>query len=165
MEETKKRNGERPGISGIMERTAIKKRPGRSVRSDRKSDVPETENQQDDHLKQLDWLAELMDDRFRVPGTNIRFGLDSLVGLAPGIGDSVSSLVSAAIVLEVWRKGVPAHVVMRMCGNIALDFVLGSVPLVGDMFDVAWKANRRNLQLARKHIAKQGSVPTTSRRT
>lgn len=117
----------------------------------------------DSELKELDWLAELMDDRFRVPGTNIRFGLDSIVGLVPGIGDSVSSLVSAALVFQVWRKGVPAHIVMRMCGNIAMDFVLGSVPVVGDLFDVGWKANRRNIRLARKHLAKQHGVPTTNR--
>lgn len=148
-----------------METIIVTRRAARNARPDHGEDARDAGSQHDSHLKQLDWLAELMDDRFRVPGTNIRFGLDSLVGLAPGIGDSVSSLVSAAIVLEVWRRGIPAHVVMRMCGNIALDFVLGSVPVVGDMFDVAWKANRRNLQLARKHLAKQqGAVPTAKQR-
>lgn len=147
-----------------MEQLGVKKRSNANFGNDREGTSRAHDNRHESQFKELDWLAELMDDRFRVPGTNIRFGLDSLVGLVPGIGDSVSSLVSAALVFQVWRKGVPAHVVMRMCGNIAMDFVLGSVPVAGDLFDVGWKANRRNVRLARKHLEEQQDVGTSARR-
>ena len=103
-------------------------------------------------IERLRQLAYLLDDRFRIPGTKYRIGLDGLVGLVPGIGDAVTTLLSLYIVLEARRHGVPVSKLGRMGLNVGLDAVLGAVPLVGDLFDVAWKANRRNLALLLEHL-------------
>jgi Domain of unknown function (DUF4112) len=97
--------------------------------------------------EQLDFLAGLLDDMFRVPGTGIRFGLDSVIGLIPGLGDLLTGLASFVIVFAAWQRGAPRVTVARMVLNIGIDTVLGSVPILGDAFDVAWKSNRRNYQL------------------
>ena len=96
-------------------------------------------------------LAWLLDDLFRIPGTQRRIGLDGLLGLIPGVGDAVTTLISAVIVARAWQAGVPRRVVAKMLANIAVDGVVGSVPLVGDLFDFGWKANRKNLELLRRH--------------
>jgi hypothetical protein len=103
-------------------------------------------------VERLRRLAHLLDDRFRIPGTRYRIGLDGLVGLVPGIGDGVTTLIALYIVLEARRLGVPLAKLGRMGINVGLDAVLGAVPLVGDLFDVAWKANRRNLALLLDHL-------------
>jgi hypothetical protein len=97
-------------------------------------------------------LVSLLDDRFRIPGTNVRFGLDPIIGLLfPGIGDAVSGSGSIGLLAFAFRRGVPRVVLWRMVLNIAIDAVFGSLPVVGDIFDVAFKANRRNLELIRAH--------------
>ena len=101
-----------------------------------------------DDLARLAWL---LDDLFRIPGTQRRIGLDGLLGLIPGVGDAVTTLISAVIVARAWQAGVPRRVVAKMLANIAVDGVVGSVPLVGDLFDFGWKANRKNLELLRRH--------------
>jgi hypothetical protein len=103
-------------------------------------------------IERLRQLAYLLDDRFRVPGTKYRIGLDGLIGLVPGLGDAATTLLSLYIVLEARRLGVPVTKLGRMGLNVGLDAVLGAVPLVGDLFDVAWKANRRNLALLLDHV-------------
>jgi hypothetical protein len=103
-------------------------------------------------LRRLERLARLLDSQFRIPGLGIRFGLDSIIGLAPGIGDAVGLALSGYIVMEAWRLGLPSAIIMRMIANLAVDTAVGSVPVVGDLFDVAWKANRRNLQHIRRHV-------------
>jgi hypothetical protein len=103
-------------------------------------------------LRRLDRLAHLMDGAFRVPGTRWRFGLDGLLGFLPGAGDSATALVSLYVLVEAWRLGAPPGLVLRMLGNVGLDWAVGSVPLVGDVFDLAFKANRRNLALLRRHL-------------
>jgi len=103
-------------------------------------------------LRRLDRLAHLMDGAFRVPGTRWRFGLDGLLGFLPGAGDSATALVSLYVLVEAWRLGAPPGLVLRMLGNVGLDWAVGSVPLVGDVFDLAFKANRRNLALLRGHL-------------
>ena len=95
-----------------------------------------------------------MDSRFEIPGTKIRVGLDAILGLVPGIGDGVSALVSAFIFQQLRKHDLPLHVQARMVANIALDFAMGAVPLVGDLLDVGFKANKANVALARKHVAK-----------
>ncbi len=105
-------------------------------------------------LRRLDRLAHLMDGAFRLPGTRWRFGLDGLLGFVPGIGDSVTALVSLYVLAEAWRLGAPPGLVLRMLGNAGLDWAVGSVPLLGDVFDLAFKANRRNLALLRRHLDK-----------
>jgi uncharacterized protein DUF4112 len=108
----------------------------------------------DDRIARIDALSALMDTAFLVPGTNIRFGLDALIGLVPGIGDVVTTLISLYIIKEARALGASRLVVWRMLANVALDGVVGAVPLVGDAFDVAWRANRRNMALLRRHLDK-----------
>lgn len=109
-----------------------------------------------ERIARLDALADLLDTAFLIPGTNIRFGLDALIGLVPGIGDAISSALSLWIVHEAHQLGARPHVIVRMLGNVALDGVVGAVPLLGDAFDVAWRANRRNLRILREHLARRG---------
>ncbi|WP_268877949.1 DUF4112 domain-containing protein [Algihabitans albus] len=106
-----------------------------------------------DQTERLARLADWMDSRFRIPGTNIRFGLDAIVGLVPGIGDGVSLIPAAYIVGQAARLGIPKTVLVRMIFNIALDSLLGSIPLIGDLFDVGFKANRNNIDLLRRSLA------------
>ncbi len=103
--------------------------------------------------EQLDEIAAWLDDVFVVPGTNIRFGLDALAGLLPGIGDLVTGMASMLILQAAWQRGLPRVALLRMLVNIAFDTVVGSIPIVGDLFDVAWKANRRNVELMKKYSA------------
>jgi hypothetical protein len=102
-----------------------------------------------ERIARLDALASLLDTAILIPGTNVRFGLDALIGLMPGIGDMVTTLLSLYIVKEARALGAPRPVILRMLGNVALDGVLGAVPLAGDVFDVMWRANRRNMSLLR----------------
>jgi hypothetical protein len=107
-------------------------------------------------LARIDKLATLLDSALVVPGTNIRFGLDAIVGLVPGIGDLVTSLVSLYIVHEARQLGAPTHLLVRMVANIAIDGIVGSAPVAGDIFDVMWRANRRNMTLLYDHLRSKG---------
>jgi len=98
----------------------------------------------------LERLAWLMDDLFRVPGLGWRFGLDAVIGLIPGVGDTATSIVSFYILASAVRYRVPKITILRMGLNIGIDYVLGSLPLVGDLFDAWWKSNRMNVELLRK---------------
>lgn len=99
----------------------------------------------------------------RIPGTGIRFGLDPLVGLVPGVGDAAGALVAAYVVLAAARLDVPPSTLLRMLTNIAIDALLGTVPVLGDVFDVAWKANRRNVTLIERHLADPHGARRVSR--
>jgi hypothetical protein len=90
-------------------------------------------------LQRVARLAYWLDDRFRIPGTRLRMGLDGLLGLIPGIGDTATALVAAYIVLEASRLGVPKGTLARMIANVGIDFIIGLVPLAGDLGDFAWK--------------------------
>lgn len=109
----------------------------------------------EERLEQVRWLAGLMDDRYVVPGTRVRFGWDSILGLFPGLGDALTSIISLLIVHHAWQTGASPFTLARMIGNVAADFLLGSVPFVGDFFDVAFKANRRNARLLEQHLKRQ----------
>lgn len=98
----------------------------------------------------LETLTRLLDDVFRIPGTNIRFGIDPLIGLIPGIGDLITSVASFLIILAGWQRGLPRVTITRMVANVAMDTLVGSVPVLGDMFDAAWKSNRKNLKLLQR---------------
>jgi hypothetical protein len=100
----------------------------------------------------LDFLAHVLDDWFRVPGTSIRFGLDGIIGLVPGLGDIIGGLASSIIVVAAWVRGVPYITLIRMVVNIGIEVLLGTIPLLGDAFDIAWKANRRNYALIVRHL-------------
>lgn len=103
-------------------------------------------------LAKLAKLAYWLDDRFRIPGTGIRIGLDGMVGFIPGVGDTATLALSGWIVLEAWRLGMPRHKIAAMAGTVGVDYVIGLVPLVGDIFDVGYKANRRNIARILKHF-------------
>jgi len=107
-----------------------------------------------ERLARLDALASFMDSAILIPGTGIRFGADAIIGLIPGIGDAVTAGISCLIILEARRMGAPHHVIARMIGNVAIDGLVGSVPLAGDLFDVAFRANLRNMRLLRQHFEK-----------
>jgi len=103
-------------------------------------------------IRRLDGLATFLDTAIVVPGTNIRFGFDALIGLVPGIGDLVTTLMSLYFVHEARQLGAPGHLVLRMLGNVAIDGLAGSVPLVGDIFDTFYRSNRRTMDLLRRHL-------------
>ncbi|MGC2300792.1 MAG: DUF4112 domain-containing protein [Acidobacteriaceae bacterium] len=100
----------------------------------------------------LDFFAHLLDDWFRVPFTPIRVGLDGLIGLIPGLGDVLAGIASFVLVFAAWIRGVPYITLVRMMVNIAIEVLIGSIPLFGDIFDIAWKANRRNYRLMTRHL-------------
>jgi hypothetical protein len=89
----------------------------------------------------------VLDEAIRIPGTNIRIGLDALLGLLPGGGDVAGGLFSGLIILQAARVGAPTAVLGRMLANVAIDVVVGTIPLLGDLFDVAWRSNSRNVRL------------------
>jgi hypothetical protein len=105
-----------------------------------------------DSLRRARILALLLDEAIRVPGTNIRFGVDPIVGLIPGLGDVLGGVASAYIILEAARAGAPASVLVRMTMNVGVDTVVGSLPVIGDLFDFAWKSNARNVRLLTRHV-------------
>lgn len=111
-------------------------------------------------LERLSWL---MDDLFRVPGVGWRFGLDALVGLIPGFGDTATSLVSFYILASAVRYRVPKITLLRMGLNLALDYLVGSLPLVGDLFDAWWKSNHRNVDLLRERATVSGEAAREGR--
>jgi hypothetical protein len=106
-------------------------------------------------LARLDALAKLLDVAFILPGTNIRYGIDGLIGLIPVVGDIITTAISLWLVREARALGAPWHVTSRMLANVALDGVVGMVPLVGDAFDVMFRANVRNVRLLRRWMEKQ----------
>ena len=106
--------------------------------------------------KVLDKLVSLMDSAIKIPGTNIRFGLDALIGLIPGAGDATSLLISGGLILMMAKKGITTKLAAQMLVNVAIDYVVGSVPLLGDLFDVGFKANERNLKLLKDYHKTEG---------
>lgn len=102
-------------------------------------------------MRNLNALAKLMDAQFRIPGTNIRFGVDALIGLVPGVGDFASLLISGYMVSIAINKGASGFVLARMLLNVGIDTVVGAIPILGDIFDVAFKANQRNMKLLQQH--------------
>ena len=103
-------------------------------------------------LKRLERLADLTDSHFRIPFTNIRFGIDGVIGLIPFVGDSISLVISLYILGETSKLGVPPSLKIKMLGNVIFDWVIGLVPFLGDAVDVFFKANNRNMKLLVEHI-------------
>ena len=114
-------------------------------------------------ISRLQTVAMVMDTAIAVPGTNIRFGADSLLGLVPVIGDFAGALVGMAIVNEARRLGVPKRKMARMIANIGVDTLVGAVPLLGDVFDVYFKSHRRNVQLILDHFEEDISARRQTR--
>jgi hypothetical protein len=121
--------------------------------------VPEQAPRYADPVDRIAALARLLDSSIPVPGTGRTVGLDAVLGLLPGIGDALSATLSAYIVWEARRLGVPKRQIARMVGNVALDTAVGAVPLVGDLFDMVFKANRRNVRIVIDHLEKTGRLP------
>jgi Domain of unknown function (DUF4112) len=103
-------------------------------------------------IEHLENLSLLLDAAYGIPGTKLRFGLDALLGLVPIAGDVASAALSAYLIYQARRLGLPKTAIARMIGNVALDAVLGAVPLFGDIFDVFWRANVRNVAILRRHV-------------
>ncbi|HSU52200.1 MAG TPA: DUF4112 domain-containing protein [Segetibacter sp.] len=102
-------------------------------------------------IKNLRVIAKLMDSQFRIPGTDVKFGLDALIGLIPGAGDFATFLISGYMVSVMAKNGASGFVLARMVLNIVIDSLVGSIPILGDIFDVAFKANQRNMTLLQQH--------------
>jgi hypothetical protein len=107
----------------------------------------------DERLRWVERIARLMDSQFTLPGTRFRFGLDPLLGLLPVVGDLSSTVVSVALLMTMMRHGASGAVVVRMALNILLDTVVGAIPILGNVFDFAYKSNERNVALLRRHYA------------
>lgn len=106
-------------------------------------------------MADIERLGVLLDARFQIPGTGIRFGLDSLIGLVPGVGDAATALIGLYIVFRARALGASRWTQARMVGNVLVDMVIGTIPLVGDIFDVAYKSNLRNVRLLQRSLADQ----------
>lgn len=104
-------------------------------------------------MEKLDRLADLLDSRYRIPLVGWRFGWDAILGLIPGVGDVAVAIPSAYLIYRAHQLGLPRRVLAGMAGNVALDTIVGSVPVLGSIFDVAFKANRRNFALMRRYLS------------
>jgi Domain of unknown function (DUF4112) len=107
-------------------------------------------------VARLDALARLFDTAFILPGTNIRFGVEAVMRLVPGIGDAAATALSCWLLYEAHQLEVPKHVFARMAANVAIEGVVGAVPFIGDMFDVSFRANRRNVKILQEHFEREG---------
>ena len=110
----------------------------------------------------LDLLSHLLDDCFRLPGTSIRFGLDGIIGFIPGAGDFIAGVASCVIIVAAWARGVSYVTLARMLANWGIEVVLGLVPVLGNLFDIGWKANRRNYKLLTGSLADPRGVKRRS---
>ena len=117
----------------------------------------------DESLARLEALARLMDNAFVIPGTNTRIGLDGIIGVIPGIGDLISGLVSSYLIWEARQLGVSKWVLSRMVANTLLDTAVGAIPFAGDVFDVMFRANMKNMRLLRRHLEKRGLTQPAGR--
>ena len=112
-------------------------------------------NLNDQTIEALQALSRLMDRAFTLPGTNIKVGLDSIIGLLPGIGDTITVAISGYIYTFAKKAGVPLHLRIKMLWNIFIDWLIGIVPLIGDIFDVGWKANTKNVDIITRYYQKK----------
>jgi len=122
--------------------------------------LPKTRPSQIEIEEGLENLSHYLDGLFRIPGTGWRFGLDALIGLVPNVGDTLTSFASFYILVAGVRYGVPKITLLRMAFNIAVDYVVGSIPFVGDAFDFFWKSNKKNMDLIRERATGQDKGTT-----
>jgi len=121
--------------------------------------VPQTELEK--RLQHIESLSHMLDDKFRIPGTGIKFGYDSIIGLIPGIGDTVSVGLSSYLIYLGKKCGVKKRTLFKMSWNITVDFFIGLIPLIGDIFDVANKANLKNTKLIAAHLEQEVAKQST----
>ena len=124
---------------------------------------PKLRSASSDHrLARVRVIARALDSAVGVPGTRMRVGLDPILGLVPGLGDLAGAALSGYIVLTGVQLGVSRSVVVRMLGNVAIDTLVGSIPVLGDLFDATWKSNIRNVALIEQHVASPRETRTAS---
>jgi hypothetical protein len=111
----------------------------------------------DESFARIETLAKVLDSAIRLPGTNIVMGADAILGLVPVIGDAISGLIASYIIWEARRLGAPRWLIARMAVNTTLDTLVGSIPVVGDVFDVAYKSNLKNVALLKRHAEKNAA--------
>ena len=111
----------------------------------------------------IDKISSLLDNQFRIPFTQVRFGVDFLIGLIPTVGDWLSFGISSILVFSMMRRGIGVGMLLTMLGNITLDAVVGSIPILGDLFDLHYKANRRNIALLKQYYVENPNPPTVTR--
>ena len=115
-------------------------------------------------LQRLKRLSRLLDSAIGIPGTRYRFGLDPIVGLVPGIGDAIGAIFSTYIIFRAARLGASNAILTRMIGNVAVDTIVGEIPLLGDLFDVGFQSNIRNVSLIERHVHRPAAAKAQSRR-
>jgi hypothetical protein len=118
----------------------------------------------DDELRRARALARALDSAVGIPGTPLRFGVDAIIGLIPGAGDVAGAALAAYVVILAARRGAQPEVLWRMLGNIAVDALVGAVPLIGDVFDLGFKANIRNVELLERQMPEPAALTKSSRR-
>lgn len=128
--------------------------------TDAKQGQPEAHAATRQRLQKLAWW---LDSSIPIPGTRFRIGLDSLIGLLPGVGDAIGALLSSYLLAEAARLNVPRSVILQMGLNVLIDTLVGMVPILGDFFDMAWKANQRNIRLLERYSDNPSAVTTSSR--
>jgi Domain of unknown function (DUF4112) len=106
----------------------------------------------EDAIARITMVAKLMDSAFLIPGLNRRVGLDAVLGLVPGVGDALSAAIASYIIWEARQLGLPRWKIARMIGNVAVDTAIGAIPFAGDVFDVVFKSNQRNLRIIHEHL-------------
>jgi hypothetical protein len=116
-------------------------------------------------LARVRWLAQVLDARFRLPGTSIRFGFDAIIGILPGVGDTITLVIGAYIIWVALRRRVRSSIIARMLGNLVIDWLVGLVPLIDLVLDVAFKAHLRNARLLERELVRRGAdvVPEDAR--
>jgi hypothetical protein len=125
--------------------------------------VPEVATLDPARMARLRRVGWLLDNAIPIPGTRFHLGIDQIIGLVPGIGDLIGGALSLYIIVEAWRLGVPRGLLARMGWNVAVDTLVGEIPLLGDLFDIAFKANIRNLALLDGFAQRPAEVRRTSR--
>ncbi len=111
----------------------------------------------------IDAISTLLDNQFRIPFTQVRFGVDFLIGLIPSVGDLLSFSISLVLVFSMMRRGIGVGMLFKMLGNITLDATVGSIPILGDLFDLHYKANRRNVALLKQYYVENPNPPAAKR--
>jgi hypothetical protein len=114
-------------------------------------------------FKTIDTISSLLDNKFKIPFTDIRFGVDFLIGLIPTVGDILSLGISGILLIAIIRHGVSVGMLFKMIGNIVLDATVGSIPILGDIFDLGFKANRRNVAILKKYYTENPNPPSSKR--
>ena len=111
----------------------------------------------------IDTMSTLLDNQFRIPFTQVRFGVDFLIGLIPTVGDLLSFGISSVLVFSMMRRGIGVGMLFKMLGNITLDATVGAIPILGDLFDLHYKANRRNVALLKQYYVENPNPPAAKR--